>query len=171
MEAEELWKELHDLFDSDDGSLPEIWITNLSQVGVVAGFHYLQHACHSIADNTVFWSIEEQQDKPIDSVPNAAALVVAGHAEPFHFLCGGLTYGGEAIPNLGVCVFDDQIKLDYRMGEEWNGAKLEALFGILKELKRIDPGAKVTIEDYALAKVRKQFETTWERFLQTATDV
>ncbi|HXG64233.1 MAG TPA: hypothetical protein VNO70_03940 [Blastocatellia bacterium] len=170
MEAEQLWKELHYLFDTDDGSLPEIWIMNLSQAGVVAIFSYLQHNCHNLANNAVFWSIEDQQDKPIDSVPNAAALVIQGRAEPFHFLCQGLTYDGIVIPDMGVFVFDDQINLDYRMGDEWDAPKLKALFGILKELKGMDAGAKITIEDYALRTVRKHFETIWERFLQAESD-
>lgn len=36
MEAEQLWKELHYLFDTDDGSLPEIQIQNLSPDDVIA---------------------------------------------------------------------------------------------------------------------------------------
>jgi hypothetical protein len=170
MEAEQLWEELHYLFDTDDGSLPEISIMNLSKDGVVAIFSYLQCNCHNIANNASFWSIEDQQDKPIDSVPNAAALVVQRRAEPFHFVCEGLAYMGQVIPDIGVFVFDDQINLDYQMGQEWNATKLKALFGILKDLKRIEAGAKVSIEHYALPKVRKHFETTWERFLQATEE-
>jgi hypothetical protein len=171
MEPDQLWKELHYLFDTDDGSLPEIWIVNLSKEGVVAIFSYLQNACRAIASGAVFWSLEDQQEKPINSVPNAADLVAQGRAEPFHFLCQALTYEGVVLPDIGVFVFGDQIALDYRMGKEWDAVKLNALFGILKEVKRIDSGARISIEDYALPQVRKQFETTWRRFSEPGNDV
>lgn len=167
MEAEQLWEHLHRLFDTDDGSLPEIAIKNLSGDGVIAIFSYLQRNCHDIADNASFWSIEDEQDKPIDCVANAAALVVQHRAEPFHFVCEELAYNGQVLPSIGVFVFDDQINLDYQMGQEWNAAKLKALFGILKDLKRIDVKAKVSIGRHAIPTIRKHFEITWERFLQS----
>jgi hypothetical protein len=171
MEPDQLWKELHYLFDTDDGSLPEIWIVNLSKEGVVAIFSYLQKACRTIAGGSVFWSLEDQQERPINSVPNAADLVVQDRAESFHFLCQGLTYEGTVLPDIGVFVFGDQIALDYRMGKEWNAVKLRALFGILKEAKRIDSRARISIESYASPQVRKQFETMWRKFSQAANDV
>ena len=171
MEPEELWKELHYLFDTDDGSLPEIWIMNLSHEGVVAIFASLQLACGAIANSAVFWSVEDQQEQPINSVPNAADLVVQARAEPFHFVCQSLTYEGVVLPDIGVFIFGDQIALDYRMGKEWDAVKLNALFGILKEVKRIDSGARISIEDYALPQVRKQFETTWRRFSEAGNAV
>ena len=169
MEAAHLWQELHYLFDTDDGSLPEIWIMNLSKDGVVAVFSYLQNASNRITSSASFWSIEDQQDKPVNSVPNAADCVIQGRAEAFHCLLEGLAYNGVVIPDIGVFIFDDQVSLDYRMGREWDARKLKALFDILKELKRIDPGAKVSMENSALRKVRRHFENTWDKFLQTAT--
>ena len=112
-----------------------------------------------------------QQDMPISSVPNAATLVVEGRAEPFHCLCQGLSYEGEILPDIGVFVFDDRIALDYRMGQEWDARKLKALFGLLKELKGIDTGAKVSLEDTVLTQLRRHFELVWERFLHTTDDV
>jgi hypothetical protein len=171
MKAEQLWKELHYLFDTDDGSLPEIWLSNLSPDGVVAIFSYLQNTCDGISNDSSFWSTEEQKDKPINSVPNAAAVVIEGLAEPFHCLCERPTYNGVVIPDLGVFVSDNQICLDYRMGEEWSTKKLEALFGILKEVNRICLEAKVSIEDNAPSKVRIHFESTWEKYLWSKNDV
>ncbi|HEU4387011.1 MAG TPA: hypothetical protein VFV34_04395 [Blastocatellia bacterium] len=171
MEAEQLWKEVHHLFDTDDGSLPEIWIVNLSKQGVVAIFSCLQNACRAIANGTVFWSLEDQQERPIKSVPNAADLVVQGRAEPLHFLCQGLTYEGVVLPDIGVFVFGDQIALDYRMGKEWDAVKVNALFGILKEAKKLDSRARISIEDYAAPQMRKQFEKTWRRFSEAGNNV
>ena len=171
MKAEDLWKELSYLFKTCDDSLSEIRLTNLSSDGVAAIFSYLQHSCRRISNESTFWNIEAQKSETITSVPNAAALVVEGCAEAFHCLCQGPTHKQIVIPDLGVFVFDDQINLDYRMGEEWDATKLEALFGILREVKRIDPACKVTIGDYALRRVRLHFEATWERFLQATTAI
>jgi hypothetical protein len=57
------------------------------------------------------------------------------------------------------------------MGKEWDAVKLNALFGILKEAKRIDSRARISIEDYALPQVRRQFETMWGEFSHTANNV
>ena len=57
------------------------------------------------------------------------------------------------------------------MGKEWDAVKLNALFGILKEVTRIDSRARIGIEDYAIPQVRKQFETTWRRFSEAGNDV
>jgi hypothetical protein len=171
MEAEQLWKELHHLFDTDEGGLPEIRIVNLSQEGVVAIFSSLQQNCRPFANSQVYWSDEDQQDKPINSVPNAAALVVQGRAAPFHCLCRGLTCEGEMLPDIGVFVFQEEIALDYRAGQEWNARKLKALFGLLKELASIDTGSKVSLDPTMLPPVRTHFEKTWEGFLQATDDV
>jgi hypothetical protein len=171
MKAEQLWKELHYLFDTDDGSLPEILIANLSKDEVVAIFDYLQQTCRQMNDAATFWSIEEQADRPVVSVPNAAALVMQGRAEPFIVLCEGLAYDGEVIPDIGVFVFGDEIALVYRMGREWNAANLKALFGILQAVTRIAPTAKISVEEGALKSVRRHFEATWKKYVQATGNV
>jgi hypothetical protein len=171
MEAQQLWKELHDLFDTDDGSLPEIQIQNLSSDEVITIFDYLKNACHHLSNNARFWSVEDQESKPINFVPNAAALVTQGRAEPFHVLCHGLSYGGEVIPDLGVFVFDDQISLDYRMGAEWNAARLKALFGTLRQIKQLAPAVKIGLEKNVLREVGVRFEVTWKKYLEAANNV
>jgi hypothetical protein len=166
MTAEQIWRELHDLFDTDDGSLPEIWITNLSKQGVAIVFASLQERCPGSTTNTTFWYLEDEKEELVNSVPNAATLVAEGRAAAFHFLCQGLKHKETVIPDLGVFVSDDHISLDYRMGAEWNAAKIEALFGILKDLTRLDVNAKVCLEQGVLRNVQAQFQRTWNRFLR-----
>jgi len=165
MNSEDIWRELHDLFDTDDGSLPEIRIENLSRPGVVRVFARLQQYCRKGIKGT-FWSKEGQKDTPVDSVPNAALLLTDGRAEPFHALCRELRYGGIVIPDLGVFVSDDEISLDYRMGSEWNSGNLKAFFQLLKELTELDATARVGLEKGVLRDVRKRFENTWKTFMQ-----
>lgn len=170
MNSELLWKRLHHLFDADDGSLREIWITNLSPEGVEAIFSYLREGSERLDDTTAFWSREEQREKSIELVPNAAALVTAGRADPFHFLCHGLTCNGVTIPDIGASVFPDRILLDYRMGAEWDGEKLLALFGVLKGIRGIDGDAKIGLDDHSAAKARRCLENAWQEFLQTKAE-
>ena len=80
---------------------------------------------------STFWSVTDLKDCPLNSVPNAAALVVSREAKPFHFVLGNVDMSGVRLPDLGVFVFDDQIAIDYRMGEEWRSTELRALFELL----------------------------------------
>ncbi len=164
MNSDDIWKELHDLFDTDDGSLPEIRIANLSKQEVVRVFGRLQQYCRNI--NGTFWSKKDQEDRSIDSVPNAALLVTDGRAEAFHVLCSQLHYAGIAIPDLGVCVSDDEISLDYRMSSQWNSENLRAFFQLLKELAELSANARVRLEKGVLEDVRKKFEDTWATFMR-----
>lgn len=165
-----LWKELHYLFDTDDGSLPEIRITRLSPDGVAAIFSYITRTGRCTEGTSEFWSLEEQQTKPIDSVPNAAVLVTKNLATPFHFVCRGLNCNGVTVPDIGVFVFQEEIALDYRMGEEWDAAKLEAFFGILKELQTLDAGARVCLEDGTLPSAQQHFETAWFKYVASTSE-
>jgi hypothetical protein len=168
MNRQDLWKELHDLFDTDDGSLPEIRIADLSKLGVASIFAKLQGLCPGGVDGN-FWSNEAQKDRRVDSVPNAAQLVIDDRSEPFHALCHELDYGGIRIPDLGVFVSDDEISLDYRMGSEWNANNLGAFLQLLKELTQLDANASISLERSVLRDVRKRFEDTWKAFMENTS--
>jgi hypothetical protein len=49
--------------------------------------------------------VTDSTDCPLDSVPNAAALVVSGDAEPFHFVLRDIDMSGVRLPDLGVWVW------------------------------------------------------------------
>lgn len=136
---------MHDLFDTDDGSLPEIRIDFASNSSTVAGYGILARRGAIAGDNPSFWSIAHQAERPLESVENAAALVVAGEAESFHVVFRGIRAEGAVIPDLGVFVFPDQLALDYRMGSEWGPPELGALFLLVSELVALEPGASVSL--------------------------
>ena len=150
-----LWPELHGAFDTDDGSLPEIDITNVSLEGIASMWMYLRTAASAYIGDAWFWHNRTEQATPLDSVSNAARLVVTGEAEPFHSVLHGITYFGAVIPDLGVFVFQDAISLDYRMGTDWNAAKLTALFELLYQLQRIDPNAQISLS-------KSYFNSAWQ---------
>src|SRR5262245_26156890 len=105
-----LWGELHDLFDTDDGSLPEIRVDYSAPNATVAGYALLrERAAQIVTENPHFWSKTRDAECPLDSVSNAAALVVSGEAEAFHVVFGGIESRGMNIPDLGVFVFPGQL--------------------------------------------------------------
>ncbi len=163
--VEWLWTELRDLFDTDDGSLPAVRVDYRDSAATVSGYALLRgRAARVVSDNACFWSKTHDTERPLDSVSNAAALVVSGEAEAFHVVLGGVQCRSAAIPDLGVFVFPDQLALDYRMGPAWGPQELEAFFGLLSELTALDPDAALSLEEGALADVVARFQNAWRRW-------
>jgi hypothetical protein len=133
----QLWKDLHDLFDTDDGSLPEIELTNLnpSQIGSVFSFLLVRGK----EKDGRFWDKELKAERNIEDVENAAMLVADYRAHPFHIVLSDIEVDGVTIPALGVFIFQKVIVLDYRMGEGWGPSELGALFCFLSQMKKLAP--------------------------------
>ena len=155
----DLWDALHPLFDTDDSLPPEIWINDLSDLGMEHIFAFLRAAGSTLPEVDCYWDDRAQRERSIDSVPNAAQLVTRGEAAPFHMLVRGLSFSGATIPDLGVFILPQRIILDYRMGSAWGPAELVALFELFKAIHRLDPGATITLQPGVLPTVRSQFET------------
>jgi hypothetical protein len=161
-----LWTELHDYFDTDDGSLPEVRVDFADKQAVIRAFAELRARGKDVTHRgSTFWSVTDAKDCPLDSVPNAAALVVSGEAQPFHFVLRDIEMSGVRLPDLGVWIFDDQIAINYRMGEEWGSTTLRALLGLLLAISHLDPKSSVTLDPKALPDVAERFRTCWSRFL------
>jgi hypothetical protein len=157
-----LWAELHDLFDTDDGSLPEVRVNYCNPMATIAGYDLLRKRANQIVTaNPSFWSKMEDVERPLDSVPNAAFLVVSGEAEAFHVVLGGIQSCGVAIPDIGVFVLPHRLCLDYRMGTTWGPGELEAFFALLAELMALDPQASISLEEGVLPEVAVRFQQVW----------
>jgi hypothetical protein len=165
---DELWNNLHDMFDTDDGSLPDIYVLNLSAQGVKDIWAYLCQSATGLASDDSFWHIANGQSIPVDAVPNAAELVVSGEAESFHAVLRGISFDGAVIPDLGVFVFPEAIYLDYRMGAEWGPAQVSALFELLNELQLLDKDAVVSLPEQCTAEARKRFATALADYRENA---
>lgn len=160
-----LWSELHFFFDTDDGSLPEIRINYNDTKATVAGYVLLrERAAQNVTVSPYFWSKIDNAEHLVDSVPNAAALVVAGEADPFHVVFGGIQSGGTTIPDIGVFVFPNQIALDYRMGLAWGPKEVEALFELIAVLSALDPQATLSLEYFVLPEIEARFQQAWQRW-------
>jgi hypothetical protein len=161
-----LWTELHYFFDTDDGSLPRVCLDYQDKRAVVGAFKYLRTRGQDVTyQGATFWSVTHARDRPLDSVPNAAVLVVSGDAHAFHFLLRGIEVDGIRLPDLGVFLFDEGIELDYRMGPEWRSAEVVAFFRLLLNLASLDPNASLTLQDHVPPEVVAQFQRCWRRFV------
>jgi hypothetical protein len=141
--ADSLWQQVGECFDTDDGSLPGIVIDKLSPSGVAAVYAMLRRRSRMATDAPEFRSRTQEASLPVDSVPNAAELVAAGQAEPFHHCIAGVVAAGVELPVLGVFVWQDAVELDYRMGRKWGPAQVAGFFELLRDCCALDPGAVV----------------------------
>lgn len=53
-----------------------------------------------MTEDPQFWSKAGEEARPVDSVPDAAELVVSGEAEAFHVLLGGIRSGDVVLPEV-----------------------------------------------------------------------
>lgn len=155
----QLWKQLHHLFDTNDGSLPSIGLNNLSPQEVERIYLYLRSQSKLVSIGSYFWSTVTEEEIPIDSVDNAAHLVIIGEAECFQLVVSGLTFRDAVIPDLGIFVCTDLIELDYRMGEKWGIAELEALFILFSKIRELAPLVRIDLPDFH-TEDNEQFKST-----------
>ncbi len=164
-----LWSQLHHLFDTNDGSLPDIELNNLTGEGVENIYAFLRQNSDIVSCGSYFWSIPEEKEVPVDAVENAASLVVKGEAECFHIVLAGLSFNGATIPDLGVFVFQNSIVLDYRMGEWWESAELEALFMCFSKIREIAPAVEINYpSSLSYPEFREQFNAALLKYWGTA---
>ncbi len=154
---ESVWELLHELFETDDGSLPDICIRNVSSEGVVRIWNSLRDHSSGFAGEATLWHDGEGQRLDVNSVENAADLVISGEAEPFHVVLRGVSFEDTSIPDLGVFVFLDEVDLDYRKGPEWSRSGVEALLRLLIMLRGLAPDCEVVLPQEYLPEFRNQF--------------
>lgn len=164
--SNQLWNQLHDMFDTDDGTLPDIYIDNVSPQGVESMWAYLKASAGSYASDASVWHKAKNQEIPISSVINAAKLVVTGEAEVFHIVLHGIIFNNVRIPDLGVFVFPDAIHLDYRMGPEWGPNELQAFFGLLRSLYAIDENAVISLPGDYNSEWQRRFREAMSAYLK-----
>lgn len=165
-DAQWLWEYLRDLFEVDDGSLPEFNVQFADSHAVIAGFALLRERARGIeSPDANFWSKISNSQQPVKSVPNAAALVVTGEAEPFHVVLEGVESDGVRLPSIGVSIFPDLIGLDYRMGPGWNPTTVAALFNLLADLAKLDAEARLALEEAGVeAEIERRVKVAWDRW-------
>lgn len=127
------WDNLLAIFGTDDGSLPDIELDNLSGDEVIGGYEFIRnHAARISSKESSYWSTSKDCDVSVSFEDNPAILVVSGEAESFHLCFDGIkSPSGKLVPELGLYVFADCLSFDYRMGSQWNKQAIEGLFELL----------------------------------------
>lgn len=122
-------------FSKDDGSLPEIEVTYREAALAAKAFAHLyeQGARNVTAAGGYLWMRATQSEKPF-SGPSDALLITEGLADPFHVVLGGIRGTDQVIPDLGVFVSTDSLRLDYRMSSEWGQTEIESFLELLRKL-------------------------------------
>ena len=167
-----IWSQLRTLFEHDDGSLPEIELTNLGPGAIPRVLAMLwRHGHDATAGGASYCDRRDGQDKPIASAEdaaNAAVLVCNQEAESVHVVLGGLGCAGSAIPDLGVFVHPDGLILDYRMGSAWGPQQVAALFELWFTIAETEPdlGVHHQYADEAFDLAWKQYREARRTILQ-----
>jgi hypothetical protein len=158
-----IWSQLRNLFEHDDGSLPEIELTNLDAGAIPRVFASLWRSGNDTpAGGASYLDRRDGQEKPISSAQdaaNAAVLVCNQEAESIHVVLGGLVSAGTPIPDLGVFVHPDGLVLDYRMGSAWGPQQVTALFELLHTISETELGLEVHHQDSEGA-----FDVAWKQY-------
>lgn len=150
--SQRLWDELHDLFDTDDGTLPEIRVDYTSSSALLDACSLLERRAREVHGHSGVGA----------SVRDHAALVVAREpdVDPLHVVFAGIEVDRVAVPDLGMFVDYEQLALDYRMGREWDARAVAALFDLLVEMTQPDPGARLSLEQGP--EVEARFQRAWQ---------
>lgn len=142
MNATDIWLKVRHLFETDDGSLPDIFIQNLTDRQVVQIYNKVMEQSEIEGDPTL-WSLEEEKDVPIKSVENPSQKFIEKKVDSFRHVINHHYINGVKIPTLSICVETKGVSFDYRMGNEWEEKQVSALFGLLSLLKEMAPNAKI----------------------------
>jgi hypothetical protein len=138
----DLWKNLSHLFESNDGSLPDIHINNITIEDVVKIYSWVL-ALTTPSANSFLWSLEEKRDVQISELDNPSMYLLEGRSEPFRHCLELFTFNSVLIPQLSIFIDNSSIQFDYRMGKEWTHKEVNALFEFLCQIKDIVPNARV----------------------------
>ena len=91
-----IWNEVHQLFESDDGSLPDICVNNLSKA----------------TTDTYVWDINKELDILIDELQNPALDYVQGKIQSFRHCLEIFKFCDVEIPQLSIFIWEAEISFD-----------------------------------------------------------
>lgn len=137
-----IWNQLHDLFDTDDGSLPDIFIESLTGKQVIEVYRRTMIPAKLYGDPKA-WNKETQEEIPLHSLDNPAEAVVNGKIESFRHVLEDLKINNVLLPELTVCVDAASVSFDYRAGDDWGPKEVEQLLAFLWYLVGDMPQAQV----------------------------
>lgn len=156
-----LWNNIHDLFDTDDGTFPEICVCNLKGKNVVEGYNYIRKHASMVVGAPRFLNGETNNEMGIDEVEDASLLVANRKAHPFHFMVRDILFEGYRIRELGVFILDNAIALDYEKGPLWGEIEIESLLCLI--IKLMPEQAHLKLEESVSEDDLKRLNSAIER--------
>jgi hypothetical protein len=107
----ELWEKVHHLFDTDDGSLPDIFIKNITENESIKIYSWVLSLTQP-QKNTYVWSIKDNKDILITDLVNPAQEYVQGNFELFRYCLEEFVFYGINIPQLSISIGETGIDLE-----------------------------------------------------------
>jgi hypothetical protein len=147
------WLQIADLFDVDDGSLPDVFVDNLSPEQLEQIYIWVMSQCVVVGDPSA-WHVTQEKDIPLRAISAPARAFTNGEIETFRHGLGGLAIGGCELPLLTVSLETPRcMSFDYRSGSEWNERTINAFLQFVLGIREQAPNARISHTD----------EGIWER--------
>jgi hypothetical protein len=163
-----LWDDVKVCFDTDDGTLPGVEISNLSPLGVSAVYTMLRRRSRPVGGPPKFWNSMLREFVSVESVADPAALVVAGKAVDLSHDVEGVTAAGVELPRLGVRVWPAAVDLAYSVGREWGQPQIAGFFELLRDCCVLDSAAIVDPSPFATQSYTDRFLRAWSSYNKQA---
>lgn len=137
------WLLVRNLFEADDGTLPDMFIEGLSGNEVVGIYNWVVSMSGDPGDKTA-WCISSSTDVLIREIASPAQAFIDGEIETFRHPLNGLCVNGIFLPLLTISLDStSSISFDYRKGSEWKQGSINAFFELLAGIRAIAPSAKI----------------------------
>ena len=167
----ELWVQLESLFVNDDGSLPDIFVSDLTGEQVHKIYNWVRtHAdIYSESVSPLAWDCVNNCDVEIETISDPAREFLAGRIESFRHGLSLFTFSGAEIPQLTIFITDSSVEFDYRMGTDWGQSQVSALFDFLWAIQQMAPDATITHGFEGASEPTPEFNTAWHQFRRSKT--
>jgi hypothetical protein len=142
MNNTEIWHKIGHLFENDDGSLPDIFVENLTNEQIVIVYNWVVSEAGIYGEPTL-WSIKEERDILVREIGNPAQKFIDKEVEIFRHGLKDLIINGIKIPQLTISVEVGGVSFNYRKGKDWSPKEVRALLDFLLHIVRIAPDSKI----------------------------
>ena len=145
------------LFIHDDGSLPDIFITNLDEESFRKV--YLKAISLGLKDDRISaWNIKEEKEVEYTN-SEYLDLFISDEVESSRVNLPDLKVDKVFVPISSLSVYcKEEVEFDYRMGNEWTDDTISALLEFIALLKDKAPNLKVKRADEWLAPKTLRFK-------------
>ena len=138
-----MWTKLRHLFEHDDGSLPDIYISNISESEMKLIYAYIL-SISKVPVGPTLWSLTENRDIKISDISDPLQYFLDDKCSPFRHGLDNLNIENVFLPYLTISVDGkDEISFDYRMGKEWSELEFNALIQMLCKIKNISLKSRI----------------------------